>query len=216
MIQYIFLTLLILITYLSAFKKNKPTCNRYVQNVYLYLATAVSLLGIFVNILPTIMVRYFLYAVVLSFVSLILLFTRNPNVLLNHILWVVFILSISVILLPYKPYLLYSMVSTCIIFILMTFVATTFKSFFDTYTNFIGMGLFVSLVAIIITEIFLILTNMHNRSLFSYLVIILFSIFIAYDTNRLYYYAKTCVKSPNYPMQSTHLFLDIINILVRQ
>ena len=54
-----------------------------------------------------------------------------------------------------------------------------------------------------------------NKLIMSYIVIILFSIFIAYDTNRLAYYAKTCVKSPNYPHHSMNLFLDIINIFVR-
>lgn len=212
--------MLILITYLSAFKNNIPTCDRFIQNVYLYLATAVCLLGVIVNILPFDMIRFFIPAIVTSFVSLILLVTLNKSILINHILWLIFIVSLSIIMLPYihtSPYIQSSIISTCIIFILMTYIGTTYKTFFNRHTNQFSIGLFVALIAIIITEIMLMVTGHYkkNKSIMSYLVIILFSIFIAYDTNRLAYYAKNCVKSPNYPRQSTHLFLDIINLLVR-
>lgn len=220
MIQYFFLILLILITYLSAFKNNIPTCDRFIQNVYLYLATAICLLGVLVNSMPITMSRYFIHAIVVSFMSLILLVTFNKSILINHILWIIFIASISIIMLPYihtSSYIQSSIISTCIIFILMTMVGIKYKSFFNKYTNQFSIGLFIALIAIIITEIMLIITDNYkkNKSIMSYLVIILFSIFIAYDTNRLAYYAKTCVKSPNYPQHSTHLFLDIINIFIR-
>ena len=34
------------LVYISGFKKNKPTCNNYVVNVYLYLALSLSLMGL--------------------------------------------------------------------------------------------------------------------------------------------------------------------------
>ena len=99
----------------------------------------------------------------------------------------------------------------------MSFISVKYKLYFNKYTNKFSIGLFVALIAIILTELFLIYTHNYypNKSIMSYFVIILFSIFIAYDTNRLSHYAKQCVKSPNYPQLSTHLFLDIINLLIR-
>ena len=34
------------LVYISGFKKNKPTCNNYVVNVYLYLALSLSIMGL--------------------------------------------------------------------------------------------------------------------------------------------------------------------------
>ena len=76
----------------------------------------------------------------------------------------------------------------------------------------------IALISIIITELYLIITNQYTQNLYSivsYSVIILFSLFILYDTSRLYHYASICIHSPNYPLVSTNLFLDILNIVVR-
>jgi len=220
MIQYVFLILLSIITYMSAFKNNIPTCDRFIRNVYLYLATAVCLVGVFVNTIPVAATQYIVLAIIASFVSLILMFLFKTSVFISHVLWLLFILSISVIMLPYihtSPALQSSIISTGIIFIMMSFIAIQYKSFFNKYTNQFSIGLFVALIAIIFTEFVLLFTHQYhpNKSILSYFVIILFSIFIAYDTNRLSHYAKQCVKSPNYPQLSTHLFLDIINLLIR-
>ena len=80
------------------------------------------------------------------------------------------------------------------------------------------VGLLLALIAIIISEIYLYLTNQYTNDLYkiiSYIVIFVFSLFIIYDTSRLYEYSKQCVNSPNYPSLSTGLFLDIINIFSR-
>jgi FtsH-binding integral membrane protein len=49
----------------------------------------------------------------------------------------------------------------------------------------------------------------------SYFVILLFSIFISYDTSKMFTDAKNCVDSPNYPKASVGFFLDLINLFVR-
>jgi len=241
----LFTFLLIYLIYKNAFVNGKPHCNHFVSNVYLYLALSVSLCGTFLHIynylfnekkdVYTLLDTYKAFqqinlipAIIMSFVSIIILSSRplfsKKGYIFNHFVWLLFIASISITLYPYfKSYefsvvLQKSFIMTCILFIFMTTIVFLIPSLIKGTYKKVMLGLMIALFSIIITEFYLIVTNQYTKNIYSivsYIVIILFSLFIVYDTSRLNHYATICMNSPNYPLVSTNLFLDILNIFVR-
>ena len=49
----------------------------------------------------------------------------------------------------------------------------------------------------------------------SYIVIILFSLYVSYDTMEVVQKEKLCTSLPNYPKLSIGFFLDVLNIFNR-
>ena len=101
----------------------------------------------------------------------------------------------------------------------MSSIVYIYPEFFKS-TYGIAMGsLLLILLAIIIFELTMIFTTDYGRTqsyrYVSYLVIIVFSIFISYDTSRIFELAEKCVKYPNYPQSAISFFLDILNLFVR-
>jgi FtsH-binding integral membrane protein len=83
------------------------------------------------------------------------------------------------------------------------------------------MGLFISLLVIILFELGNIIFNRDPVSLIknyrttSYIVIILFTLFVSYDTQRMIMLKEMCSSLPNYPKFSLDFFLDVLNIFKR-
>jgi len=233
--------------YKLAFFNGKPHCDGFVTNVYLYLALSISLSGCFIHLYNALLNSsvdvdnyitlnktytqikpYLLISFIVSIVSIIMLsfqplFSKDGYVL-NHILWIIFIASISISLYPYFKSKEFSLViqkallMTCLIFIFMSIIVILFPDFFKKSYMQATIGLLIALMVIIITEFILLLTGQYTNDMYSkmsYVVIIIFSLFIAYDTVGLFRYADICVNSPNYPLLSSNLFLDILNIFVR-
>ena len=120
-----------------------------------------------------------------------------------------------------------SLVSTALVFIFMSIIVYSQPSFFSGTYNYVMPGLIVGLFAIIIVSLFNIFftkdMEMYRKSsiYISYIVILLFSLFVSYDTSKMFEMAKICV---NYPklliffclMKSTksqHLFSWIFLLL---
>ena len=244
----IFATLILgLVTYKSAFENNKPTCNNFVINTYLYLALSLTLVGIFIHLynyllnnkndvsklLPIEQVfnqiaPYHIASILFSFVFIILISIENmyntSGFTYHHATWGSFIACISLIMYPYfKSKELYLHVNNAIImaimiFLIMSFVVYLKPEFFEkTYSTAI-VGLLVALIAVIIVELTMIFLGNYDYKTYrmiSYFVILLFSLFVSYDTTQMFTYAKNCIKSPNYPKASVGFFLDLINLFVR-
>lgn len=228
--MYLILLSLVLLfmIYKNAFQKGKPHCNHFVRNVYLYLALTIVLCAGFVKFYHSLLdikqvKKYLLLSFVVTILSIIILATRpifsKSGYILNHIVWLIFIASISFSLYPYYNYNVKSaMMMTTIIFLLMTSIVEIIPNLIKQTYKKMMMGLLFALIAIIISELYLFFTNQYSAFLYkiiSYIVIVVFSLFIIYDTSRLYHYAKQCIHSPNYPLLSTNLFLDVLNIFVR-
>ena len=243
----------IIILYListSSFKNGKPTCNNYVFNVYLYLAMSITLLGLFAYVINELVSKdekekhelmpmnyvhqklgwYSLIGVILSFVFIIMMaitpsFSKEGHVY-NHIIWILFIASISVMIYPYfkaeelADVVDDSLLSTALVFIFMSIIVYSQPSFFSGSYNYVVPGLIVGLFAIIIVSLFNIFFTKdmeiyRKTSLYiSYVVIILFSLFVSYDTSKMFEMAKICVNYPNYPKNSVDFFLDLLNLFV--
>jgi FtsH-binding integral membrane protein len=84
------------------------------------------------------------------------------------------------------------------------------------------VGLLIGLIAIIIVQIvgyFLLRGNPNSNykgwsKYITYFIIILFSLFVSYDTIAIFREAKNCKNYPNYPKSSVNFFLDILNLFV--
>jgi len=238
---------LMFMVYSNAFVNGKPHCNHFIKNVYLYLALSFSLCGVFIQIYNYLLntkadrnqllekektlqqiQNYMMVTFIVSLVSIIMLSIRpifsKTGYLLNHSLWLIFLASISFTLYPYFKSIEYAgslqraLIMTTLIFLCMTSIVGIIPNLIQSTYKKMMVALLFALVAIIITELYLIFTNQYTNDLYksmSYVVIVVFSLFIVYDTSRLYAYSKQCVNSPNYPLLSTGLFLDIINIFSR-
>ena len=242
-----FIIILYLISILS-FKNNMPTCDNYVFNVYLYLALSITLIGLFayvinefiskndtekhqlmpMNYIYNKLGKYILIGVILSFIFIIMMaFTSNfskEGHFYNHIIWILFLASISTMIFPYfKSQELAGVVddallATSLVFILMSIIVYSYPTFFSKTYSYVMPGLIIGLLAVIIVALFNIFftkdtEQYKNTSLYiSYFVIMLFSVFVSYDTSKMFEMAKICVNYPNYPKSSINFFLDLLNL----
>ena len=171
---------------------------------------------------------YLVYSLIVSFISIIILSMQDvfskSGTLLNHTTWIIFLASISITLYPlFKSRELHtivqkSLLTTIIIFLIMSGIVYLYPEFFSTTYKKVMTALLIALFAIILTELVLIFTQTYDKKTYntiSFIVIALFSLYISYDTSRIFDYAKKCIDSPNYPKVSTRLFLDVMNIFVR-
>lgn len=84
----------------------------------------------------------------------------------------------------------------------------------DSIYTYLFIGL-IGLTIARLVEIFMVYKNKkidsrYNRTL-SYISVFLFSLFIMYDTKRLFSDAQNCI-NPDYINNSLNLFLDSVNI----
>lgn len=167
-------------------------------------------------------------AVIMSFVGIFGMafqgvFSKTGTIR-NHIFWLIFLASISAVLYPtfkareYADILQQVTLTVIAIFVGMSGIVYGFPHFFENTYSKVTVGLFIALLLVIITELVLTLTGSYDsnsRRYISYFVITLFSVYISYDTSRILQLARVCINSPNYPMISNTLFMDIINIFTR-
>lgn len=242
-----FIIILYLISILS-FENGMPTCNNYVFNVYLYLALSITLIGLFSYVINNFVSKnetekhelmpmnyvynklgmYLFIGIILSFVFIVMMaltpsFSKEGH-LFNHIVWLLFIASISLIIYPYfkaeeiSNIIDDALLSTAMVFVFMSVIVYMYPSFFRGTYNYVMPGLIVGLLAIILVALYNIFfvkepEQFRKTSLYiSYIVILLFSLFVSYDTSKMFEMAKICVKYPNYPKSSIDFFLDLLNL----
>ena len=242
--------ILVALIYRFAMKNGKPHCDNFIVNVYLYITLSICLIGLFMHafnillnnsknrykLLPlknaffansrsSLTILFYIIFLIVSFGSLIMLTLQNvfskEGFLLNHILWVVFLSTLSLLMYPffksfqYSNLIGYAVYMTSIVFGLMSIIVYLFPTFFKETYKTAMMALLIGLISIIIFEIILIFTNSYNplnRKIMFYFILIVFAFLVSYDTSRMFQYAKICVNSPNYPKISTSQTLNIVNL----
>lgn len=214
-----------------SFENRFPTCDSYLLNTYLYLALGIALIGAVSSSSPNTLLMSS-EAMWLSFIgSLIgviaLGLISNKSIIQSHLLWLFIVLCLGVLIFPIihlsENSIIYeSLLITAIIFKVMTMVAFIGDEFFREYLGIFGTTLLVSLIAIILIELYYIFIaskyprNIHRT--ISYFVIFLFSLFLVYDTVSIRQRGESCSKETNpanYPKESLTLLLDVLNIFVR-
>ena len=245
-ILFIVIGVLSIIIFKSAFKNGIPTCNNYVINVYLYLALGISFVvlgSLYVEKLTNNFgivfkdhknpdyEKYYKYSIIsfLILLPLIIIFALFfHNVFMSHILYLVITMLLGVLSLPliklekYNKYVDDALLGTGAIFIFMTILYYLFPKFFTSTQGIVMSGLIVGLFVIILINIInaFFLKNNSLDSFMNYVALILFSIFVSYDTSLINTRAKLCVPknveksmfNPNYPSEALNFVLDIMNI----
>ena len=235
----IFATLLVFICVIfgianNAIKDKQFTCNRYLLNTYLYVILSFNLIALQVltmeylnvNFVPNMLI--FIGILILSIICILAIHKISPKkIVLKHLVWILFLASLGLIFYPMylsfvnqKYLIVSSIITTLFIFLALSLVAYLRP---DLISLSWGPVLLVLLASIIIMELivaFLIPggdTRTWLLRMISYVVIVLFMVYILYDTKRLQINAKECGK-PNpadYIKESLGLFLDIWNIFIR-
>lgn len=224
--KLIVLSTLILITlgvlYSRSFKNDVPSCDGYITNVYLYILLALLITSF--SIIFIAKRRYAitntksLLAFAIGLFALFSMYSLHPSqVLLNHLLWFVFILAISVSLFSVWRYSQFTgTVTTTLIIITIMVTTLTLLSYFTP--NLVklnwGTGLTIILFAGILAWTVPLFTQIYIPYYYKILsagFVILFCILILYDTQLLRIKAQNCT-IPNYPLDSLGIFIDIINL----
>jgi FtsH-binding integral membrane protein len=211
----------------NAFKNNKFTCSKYILNTYLYILLSFIFIALLLQLLDYKKFNFrlnfiqFIGIFILTIGILILtMMTKPSNVILKHLLWMIFVLLIGIILYPLyihksKESVLTALISTIGITVILSIIAFVKPEWISLK---LGPILFILLIAGIILELTSILLGGHRTPLifkgFMYFFIVLFSLYILYDTKMLQIRAKNCIKA-DYVNESLHLFLDIVNIFAR-
>lgn len=232
----IFTTILVFVSVLfaianSAIKNKKFICNRYILNTYLYIILTLNIIALQVllmqynniNFNPNLLI---VIAIFISTICCIIALHRiSPkNMLLKHTVWIIFILLLG--LMFYPMYLIYSnqkgLIMSTILTLLILFFGLSLLAYLKPELISLSWApiLFMLLSSGVIMELVMIFllpkkyVSKKGLKLMSYFFIVLFMIYILYDTKRLQINAKNCIVA-DYIGESLKLFLDIWNIFVR-
>jgi FtsH-binding integral membrane protein len=226
--QLLFLCLLILatvfVTYSNSFKDDIPDCDGYVVNVYLYL-----LLGLLITAFTVLFIAKRRYAItttislvafLVAIAALFGLYAVDPrSTLLNHVIWLLFIIAIAVPVYSVWRYSEYTetLNSTLLITAILVAGLTAVAYFRPDWVNLnwgwgLSLVLLAGILAWIIPGFFAEPDQMtpYYKGL-SAVFVVVFMLLILYDTKMLRVRAANCVV-PDYPQASIGLFLDVINL----
>jgi FtsH-binding integral membrane protein len=213
----------------NAFKNGKPTCDAYIINAYLYIFLGLTIVGYVGNRGSECnFSTLFLVACALgSILSIIMIgLTPQSNFFLSHGLWIFFTICLGFILSvalknASRKTMREAIIISLIIFFSMTCLAVIGHNRLVKHLGNIGMILFYSLVSVILLELYYIFFKDYTRQIqknISYVVIVLFSAFLVYDTVLLRERSKLCSNTSNpanYPKESLNIILDVLNLFVR-
>ena len=210
-----------------SFKDGYPTCKNYVTNTYLYLALSVCY--IYFNVINMKKYRKYYYFGFIFGIILLLYMTFNfpktkEGIIINHLIWFLFLSCLSLMMIPLlvisnNDSIMIGLFITLCIFIIMSMIVYIFPKLFEKSFNYVFPGLLVGLLMVILIELyFIFIRDDYPDETFkyiSYFVILLFSIYVSYDTQLMFIEAKECRKYANYPKSSLKFILDVVNIFMR-
>ncbi len=227
--QLVVLCFLILAIFKNSFKNGKFTCKNFLLNAYLYIFLSFLSISILIDtyihfkvpsIIEIFKTRGFVYFLLILIPSLVLLMgtmaISPEQVLMKHTAWLAYISFTAYILYPlakYAPRIFTE--SKLITFVIMTILtAATFM--FPQYIKLSwASALMTALLGLIVMRLigmFIPFSSTMHYWL-SYIGLLLFSIFMLYDTKKLIVKAKQCIKA-DYVNDSMGVFLDGLNIFL--
>ena len=213
-------------------KDKKFTCNRYILNTYLYIILTFNIIALLMFSMEYYKINYnpsllmFLGTFLITIGCIFLMHNISADqIILKHLVWLAFVLLLGLIFFPMyisyknKKHLIVSAIATTLLLFMGLSIVAYLKPEWISLSW--GAILLLLLIGGIIMEVFTLVFYRKNlekvRPLLkamTYFFIVVFMVFILYDTKRLQINAKECVKA-DYIKESLGLFLDIFNIFVR-
>lgn len=220
------LIILIIAIFKFAFKKSKFTCSKYILSTYLYIILSFVIITQIILMLdifkyrPNYSKTNFIVVFLLSLLFLIATLYINPNkIYLKHILWLLLMITYAVLFFPLYKFksgrnMVSSMITTSLLLVVLSIIAFLKPELISLR---LGPILFILLLGGIFFQLFTYFQKDKTTTLYkglNYFFIILFMVYILYDTKMLQLRANKC-KNPDYINESMNLFLDISNIFIR-
>ena len=212
---------LMVITYLSAFKDNKPTCDRYILNYFLYLVTSIVLFLTMGDLTEDYLFsdgRYSLIISLLGSIGIIIALVYTNNVWIRHLLWIGLITCLAIgskeLYQRYDKKEITNVIKKILVIIVIcAFIALKFPEYIKP--GYIRQ-LVISLIIVVILGLvdFFIFKQKYHK-LISTLIVFVFTMFIIYDTHRVLIDSKECGKTKNgaeYLDNVINMFLNLINL----
>ena len=204
----------------TAFDNGSPTCRNYIKNTYLYLTCALLLLFIFLDWFY--LQNYYgenswLWIGFIGMIVSLLAIISTESIFVSHLFFIIF--AISAGLMMYSTYLYLqkrddqllqrTLIATLSVFIFLSTIAYFKPEWLSLKYYPYLMG--ALLILILIQLFFFYGMSKQMRVWLYYAGVFLFGLFILYDTKILRINAQHC-STPNYPRESLHLFLDLVNM----
>ena len=215
-----------------SFKGGQFTCSRYILNTYMYIFLSLVILMLEILGLDKLGYKSFMdlplirdnfvwlipYLIMLLVLVISVQNVNPQNVVLKHSLWLLLILMLGMSTLVFYKVAQSNNTLHQVLLILVGILGM-FTTIAFIKPEWISMSwgpvLLFSLIALIITQIvvYIFFPNRRNVKILAYVAVVLFTLFILYDTKRVQENAKTCVEGKaDYINESLNLFLDILNI----
>ena len=162
-----------------------------------------------------------LYLIILSFIVIFIFIflPHDTSIIIRLLVFLVFSIIIGLLIYNVSQKLDNNSLNTAtfssiFIFFLMSIFAFILKKF-NYDIGFIGLYLFAFLIGLIIAQIIMIFTkpNKNIKKIVLYIGIILFSIFVMYDTNQILFRYK--IYKGDYIKPAMDFYLDFINIFIK-
>ena len=213
--------ILVIITYLSAFKNGKPTCQRYLLNSFLYLMVLFSLYFSSLKIQKDYNIDFqqSFGVSIITFILLLgllyLLYTTN-NVVLKHLLAIsiIFILAFvsKKLYEKYDREYIEDVIKKCMMITLLCGIsAIIFGKYLTPQIEMILLFTFIITLLFYIIDSFFFKSK--NREMVNYIFLFIFSGFIMFDTNRVISLSKTCKEgNADYITNMLDMFVNLINV----
>lgn len=222
MLTAILLLVIIFVIYNRAFQDNVPNCDGYLANVFLYV-----LLGLLLLVFSVLFIAKRGYPItftkgligfIIGIAALFALFMIDPRqVVLNHIVWVIFLAGLSLIVYNVWRYSVYrDTITSTLITVLILVVGLVGFAFLKPEWISLSWGpaLTIPLLAGILAWVIPMLLGLQSTNYYkaiSAVFVVIFSLLILYDTKFLREKSQVC-RLPNYPLDSVGLILDIVNL----
>lgn len=220
-------------TVMTAFKGEQFTCSKFILNTYLYILLSFIFLSITVLLLDYFNVDtkgriplFLLGSFFITILCIIGIYHIKPkHIILKHLVWLLCIASIGFGFYPIFEITASKDLLTAFLTMVLMVVALSVYAFMkpDTISLSWGPGLFFALTGCIIFELIsLFIVKPENRPLmfriFSLIFIVIFSLYLLYDTKRLQIDAKNCGKSggpADYIKESFGIFYDMYVLFIQ-
>lgn len=198
-------------------------CDNYVLNTYLYfilswgivMATNSTLSNSNVKLNDLFSGPFTILIFLGSLVLLMsLLFVPPKMFFTKHLLYISFIVLLGIFLYPYyitnKQLFHHVGGTTLLMFVVLSVIAFAYP---QMISDGWGIYLFIALIGLLIARIMELFVKFDSKKsrIISYISVIVFSLYIMYDTKKIIVNAKQCV-NPDYINESINLFLDSINL----